>query len=101
MCIRDRIRTYSSNLGEESTDFDRIQADSETIETIVKSILQHTQLTDLERNHLFFAGKAITLMQSIRFLTDFLKGDVYYAINYPFHNLNRAKNQFILYDSMN
>ena len=42
-----------------------------------------------------------TLMQSIRFLTDFLKGDVYYAINHPFHNLNRAKNQFILYDSMN
>ena len=99
--VGDMIRTYSNKLGEESTDFDRIKADPETVETIVDSILQYTQLTDLEKNHLFFAGKAITLMQSIRFLTDFLKGDVYYAINHPFHNLNRAKNQFILYDSMN
>lgn len=63
-----------------------IKADPETVETIVESILQHTQLTDLEKNHLFFAGKAITLMQSVRFLTDFLKGDVYYAINHSFHN---------------
>ena len=99
--VGDMIRTYSNYLGEESTDFDRIQADKETIETIVESIKKHTLITDLEKNHLFFAGKAITLMQSIRFLTDFLKGDVYYTTTHPFHNLNRAKNQFILYDSMN
>ena len=99
--IGDMIRTYSNKLGEESTDYDQIHADPETIETIVEFITQNTPLTDLEKSHLFFAGKAITLMQSIRFLTDFLRGDVYYNITHPTHNLNRAKNQFILYDSMN
>ena len=98
--VGDMIRTYSNKLGEESTDFDRIQADPETIETIVESISQHSFLTDLEKKQLFFAGKAITLMQSIRFLTDYLKGDIYYTVTNPIHNLNRAKNQFILYDSM-
>ena len=99
--VGDMIRTYSSKLGEESTDFDQIHADPETVETIVESIIQNTLLTDLEKSNLFFAGKAITLMQSIRFLTDFLRGDVYYTTTHPIHNLNRAKNQFILYDSMN
>ena len=98
--VGDMIRTYSNKLGEESTDFNRIQADPETIKTIVESISQHSLLTDLEKNHLFFAGKAITLMQSIRFLTDYLKGDVYYTVTHPVHNLNRAKNQLILYNSM-
>ncbi len=99
--VGDMIRTYSNKLGEESTDFDLIQADPETIDTIVEIISKNTLLTELEKNHLYFAGKAITLMQCVRFLTDFLKGDVYYTTTHPIHNLNRAKNQFILYDSMN
>ncbi len=32
-------------------------------------------------------------LMSIRFLTDYLTGDKYYKINYPTHNLVRAKNQ--------
>ena len=35
-------------------------------------------------------------MQSIRFLTDFLNGNIYYEVKYPGHNLMRAKNQFDL-----
>ena len=32
----------------------------------------------------------------IRFLTDYLDGDVYFKIAYPDHNLVRARNQFKL-----
>jgi hypothetical protein len=37
---------------------------------------------------------------ALRFLTDFLNGDIYYKIKYPEHNLDRAKNQFKLIESM-
>ena len=33
-------------------------------------------------------------------LTDFLNNDVYYKTSYDFHNLDRAKNQFKLVDSI-
>jgi hypothetical protein len=35
-------------------------------------------------------------MQALRFLTDYLNGDVYYGARYPLHNLMRAKHQTIL-----
>jgi hypothetical protein len=35
-------------------------------------------------------------MQALRFLSDYLNGDIYYKINYPEHNFNRAKNQLTL-----
>ena len=38
----------------------------------------------------------ITTELSIRFLTDFLLGDVYFKTNYKNHNLDRAINQLTL-----
>jgi len=35
-------------------------------------------------------------MQGVRFLTDYLNGDVYFKIHSPWHNLQRAKAQFQL-----
>jgi hypothetical protein len=36
----------------------------------------------------------------LRFLTDYIEGDVYYKTRYPGHNLTRAKVQFRLIESM-
>ena len=36
----------------------------------------------------------------LRFLTDYLNGDIYFKTKYPEHNLDRAKNQFKLIESM-
>lgn len=38
----------------------------------------------------------MTFMMGIRFLTDYLAGDVYYKINFPKQNLLRARNQLLL-----
>jgi hypothetical protein len=54
-------------------------------------------ITEQERGLLKFSGSVITLMQSLRFLTDYLNGDVYYHIEYEGQNLERAKHQFTLY----
>ena len=39
-------------------------------------------------------------IMALRFLTDYLNNDIYYKTKYPEHNLDRAKNQFKLIDSM-
>ena len=47
-----------------------------------------------------FAGKLITFTIGIRFLTDFLSGDVYFRVHRPAHNLDRARTQFRLVESI-
>jgi hypothetical protein len=42
----------------------------------------------------------LTFEVGIRFLTDFLEGDVYFKTRRPAHNLDRARNQFALARSM-
>lgn len=42
----------------------------------------------------------ITLECGIRFLTDYLDGDVYFKTEYPDHNLVRCHTQFKLVDLM-
>ncbi len=39
-------------------------------------------------------------MQALRFLTDYLNGDIYYRIDYAEQNFNRAKNQIILLEKL-
>ena len=53
-----------------------------------------------EKENLFFGGLAITFMQCVRFLNDYLNGDSYYKISYESQNLIRAKNQWALYLSL-
>ena len=53
-------------------------------------------LTDTERELLIFAGILLSFEQGVRFLTDYLDGDVYYRTMRPRHNLERAQAQFRL-----
>jgi Ser/Thr protein kinase RdoA (MazF antagonist) len=46
------------------------------------------------------AGPLITYEQGLRFLTDYLRGDVYYRTMRPGQNLDRARSQLALLDSM-
>ena len=40
--------------------------------------------------------RIITLELAMRFLNDYINGDTYFKINYPTHNLDRARNQLAL-----
>ncbi len=42
----------------------------------------------------------MTLECGMRFLTDYLQGDVYFKIHRDGHNLDRARNQFTLFVDM-
>ena len=53
-------------------------------------------LTMSERRLLPDAGFLITFEQAVRFLGDYLNGDVYYTVEHPEHNRDRARNQLRL-----
>jgi hypothetical protein len=51
-------------------------------------------LTAKEKTLIPFGGMMMTYIMGLRFLADFLNGDVYYHTTYPGQNLVRASNQF-------
>ena len=98
--IGDMIRTYSNPVGEESKDIEKLVCNMEIINTIIQEFTKKVALEKKEKENLFFGGMAITFMQCVRFLTDYLNGDSYYKTSYKDQNLVRAKNQFNLYSSL-
>jgi thiamine kinase-like enzyme len=94
----DMMRTYLSPANEEETDLSKIYIRHEFFSSIYKGYMQEMGkvLTSTEKEYFIFSGSMMIYMQALRFLTDFLNGDIYYGASYPRHNLVRAKNQFTL-----
>jgi hypothetical protein len=57
-------------------------------------------LSPVEKELILFSGKYLIYMQAIRFLTDYLNGNIYYPIAYAEQNLDRTKNQFKLLNEL-
>ena len=100
--IGDMIRSYSSAMGEECQAIALVKADTEIKEYIIAGFLSDCGniLSSEEKDNLEFSGKALTLIQCIRFLTDYLNNDSYYKTTYSEQNFIRAKNQWALYCSL-
>ena len=58
------------------------------------------RLTEEEINMLPMGAKLMTMECGIRFLTDYLQGDVYFRISRENHNLDRTRTQFGLVADM-
>lgn len=96
--LGDMMRTYLCAFSEEHQQFDDITVREEYFEAILKGYLSYMLplLTEEEKKHLLFAGYFMIYMQALRFLTDFLKNDVYYGSSYENQNWFRAHNQLVL-----
>lgn len=96
--VGDMMRTYLSPANEEERDLSKITVREEYFEALVAGYLSEMGkvLTPGEKDLIIYAGKFMIYMQAIRFLTDFLNGDIYYSTSYPKQNLNRTRNQFVL-----
>lgn len=94
----DMMRTYLSPVSEEEKDFSLITVRNEFYEAIRDGYLgeMNNVLTETEKEYVYYSGLFMTYMQSLRFLTDHLNGDIYYGAQYPEHNLVRAGNQYRL-----
>ena len=60
----------------------------------------HRELTRQEKLHLIPASIAVTATLGIRFLTDYLAGDMYFRVQQPDDNFQRAAVQLALAVSM-
>ena len=56
-----------------------------------------TLLHQSEQDSLIHAGAYMTFIMAVRFLTDYLNGDIYYQVKRASHNLDRFLNQANLY----
>ena len=59
-----------------------------------------SDITAAERDSLMAGGLMMCFLIGLRFLTDYLDGDRYFAVSRPRHNLQRAQNQFKLFRSL-
>jgi hypothetical protein len=71
-------------------------------ESLARGYVEATRsiLTPAEKQYLAFAGRLITYVIGIRFLTDHLRGDTYFRVHRPNHNLDRCRTQFKLVESI-
>lgn len=98
----DLVRTMACTLDEESVDFENVKISKPYFEALKKGFLEKTEswLTEVEKDNLMLGAQVIIYEQAIRFLTDYLEGDVYYKITDEENNWNRAKNQMMLLHSI-
>ncbi len=96
--LGDMIRSMACSEDENSTDLENISIRKEFYAAILEGYVEvmKGQLTASEKKYIHYSGLLIIYMQALRFLTDYLNGDVYYRAKYPEQNIDRANNQFTL-----
>ncbi|OCA02439.1 mucin desulfatase [Akkermansia glycaniphila] len=94
----DMVRTATSPAAEDEKDTSLVTCRMFMFEALVEGYLDTAKsfLTPLEKSLLPFSGKLLTMECGIRFLTDYLSGDVYFKIKRPEHNLDRCRTQMAL-----
>ena len=97
----DCVRFGASTAAEDETDLSKIQCDLHLFEVFTKGFVAACKgLTEKEKEMLPMGAKTITLELAVRFLTDYLNGDKYFATKYEGHNLVRARSQMALVADM-
>jgi Ser/Thr protein kinase RdoA (MazF antagonist) len=98
----DMVRTTTCPALEDEQDLSKVTLQFSMFEALVRGYLSTAGefLTSAERQHLVVSGKLITFETGLRFLTDYLCGDTYFKVHRPGHNLDRARTQFRLVESI-
>jgi hypothetical protein len=98
----DLVRTSTSPAAEDERDLSKVSMQMPMYEALVRGYLASAGefLTPGERENLAFGGKLITFEIGLRFLTDFLDGDIYFKTKRENHNLDRCRTQFRLVESI-
>ena len=98
----DMIRSMATNTNENSTQFDEIEIRKHHYEAIADGYLSNMGkvFTREEQQYFHLSGLLLTYMQCLRFITDYVEGDIYYTTNHPEQNLHRATNQLALLQAL-
>ncbi len=96
------VRTSTSPAGEDESDLDKVFVRMDIFEALVEGYLSEAGefLTPGEREGLTLGARLMTFENGIRFLADYLEGDVYYKTSRATQNLDRCRAQFKLLESI-
>ena len=97
----DSIRFGASTAAEDELDLDKVTMSLDMFRAYTRGFLSACgkKLTKKEIETLPMGAKMMTYECGIRFLTDYLEGDVYFRIHREKHNLERCHTQFkLVYD---
>lgn len=98
----DCVRSAANPAGEDAEDLAAVRFDLSLYEAVASGYMREAGsfLTTKESDMLPQSVKVITFELGLRFLADYLRGDTYFKITYPTHNLHRARVQFKLLESI-
>ncbi len=100
--LGDMMRTYLCEFSENEKDLTKVTIRADYFDAMIAGYLSEMGdiLTSTEKDAILFSGKYIVYMQALRFLADYLNGNIYYPISYAEQNLDRTKNQFKLLEEL-
>lgn len=98
----DLIRTAANTACEDEQDLSKVHFDCNIFKALIGGYLSTAGgcLTAYEKSLIAESGRILTQIMAVRFLTDYLNGDIYYKTTRPTHNLDRARTQIALIKSM-
>lgn len=97
----DSIRFGASTAAEDEKDLTKVELDLRKFKVFTKGFMKSCSgLTEREIEMLPMGAKTMTLECGLRFLTDYLDGDHYFAIHHSEQNLDRARAQMKLVQDM-
>lgn len=98
----DLIRTATNTACEDEQDVSKVRFNIELFKSLIDGYLSTAGgfLTVYEKSLIAESGRALTQIMAVRFLTDYLNGDIYYKTSRAAHNRDRARTQIALIKSM-
>ena len=98
----DAIRFGANDNAEDEPDVNKVHFRLDLYELYAKAYLEACgdSLTQREKEYLPWGARMMTLECGIRFLTDYIQGDTYFAVHREGQNLDRCRTQFTLVDQM-
>jgi hypothetical protein len=98
----DMVRSMASRSAEDAVDVASIDIDPRLFEALASGYVKGAKgsLTSARAGPAHALGIVITFEQAVRFLTDHLDGDRYYGAARPNHNLDRARSQIAVLESI-
>ena len=98
----DLARSATSPAAEDERNLDKVRMQMPMFEALVEGYLDASSgfLNEQEMALLVDSAMLLTFEVGIRFLTDFLEGDLYFKTQRPGHNLDRCRTQLKLVERM-
>jgi thiamine kinase-like enzyme len=98
----DAIRSITNTAAEDERDLSIVHFSLDTYKKYAQGYLAATRdaLIPAELEYLAFSARLMTLECGMRFLADYLNGDIYFRTHRENHNLDRCRTQFKLVQEM-